>query len=68
MEENWVSVFCTEKLYLAEIAKQVLEDNDIFAVVINKKDSSYNTFGEIEVYVDREQVIKASTLLDNIKA
>jgi len=67
MEENWVSVFTTDKLYLADIVKQVLLENNIVSVVINKKDSSYAMFGEVEVYVDRDHVIRAKSLIESIE-
>lgn len=50
-------------MYLAELAKQMLADHDIEAVVINKRDSSYNAFGDIEVCVNRDNMIKALLLI-----
>ncbi len=66
MEENWVSVFTTNQLYLADIVKQVLLENNIISVVINKMDSSYAMFGEVEVYVDRDHVIRAKSIIESI--
>jgi len=46
--------------YLAELLKQVLFDNGIEAVVVDKKDNAY-MFGWIEVYVsddDYENSVK----------
>lgn len=65
MDDNWTIVFTTDKPWQAEIAKQVLEDNEIASVVINKKDSSY-LFGEAEVYVDICNLEKAKELIKNI--
>ncbi|BDX38038.1 hypothetical protein CYCD_13930 [Tenuifilaceae bacterium CYCD] len=65
MDENWIVVYSTSKPWQAEIAKQVLEENGIAAVVINKQDSSY-LFGEAEVYVDICNVEKAKELIKNI--
>ena len=65
MNENWVVIYSTSKPWQAEIAKQVLEDNGIEAVVINKQDSSY-LFGEAEVYVDICNIEKAKELTKNI--
>ncbi len=66
MEDNWLSIYSTDKAWQAEIAKQVLIDNGIEAVVINKKDSSYLTFGEVELYVSHEDAEKSKELLKNI--
>ena len=62
MEKGWVQVYSTDKMFQAEILKQVLSDNEIEAVIINKMDSSYKAFGEIEVYVKNDHVIKAKML------
>lgn len=48
---DWTSIYITGNPHHAEMMKQVLEDNGIIAVIINKKDSSY-LFGDIEVYVN----------------
>jgi len=62
MEKGWVQVYSTDKMFQAEILKQVLSDHEIEAVIINKMDSSYKAFGEIEVYVKNDHVIKAKML------
>lgn len=67
MEDNWQSIYSTDKPWQAEIAKQVLFDNGIEAVVINKRDSSYLAFGEVEVYVSQEDAEKSKELLKNIE-
>ena len=61
MEKGWVQIYSTDKMFQAEIFKQVLADHKIESVIINKKDSSYK-FGEIEVYVKNDHVIKAKML------
>ncbi len=66
MEKDWIIVRTYDKAYLAEIAKEVLEDNGIKAVIMNKKDSSYK-FGEIEVYVAKSHEAKASELLKDLQ-
>ncbi len=68
MEDNWVSVFSTNQPYLADIVKQVLLENNIVSVVINKKDSSYTILGEVDVYVDRDHVIKAKSIIESIES
>ncbi|MGE0076773.1 MAG: DUF2007 domain-containing protein [Bacteroidales bacterium] len=65
MDENWTVVFTTNKPWQAELAKQVLEENDIAAVIINKQDSSY-LIGEAEVYVENNVLEKAKELTKNI--
>ncbi len=66
MENDWVVARVFDKLYLAEIAVQVLADNNIKAVILNKQDSSYLNFGGIEVYVKPNDVIKAKYYLKEL--
>lgn len=68
MEKDWVMIFSTDQPYQAELAKQILEENRITPVVMNKRDSSYNTFGEFEVYVARKDVVRGKYLLKNLES
>jgi len=67
MEDNWVSIFSSDKPWQAEIAKQILFENGIEAVIINKQDSSYRLFGDVEVYVSQNDAEKSKELLKNIE-
>jgi len=62
MEKDWVSIYSTNKLYQAEMVKQMLEDNNIFSVIMNQKDSSY-LIGSIELYVEQKHEEKAKELI-----
>jgi len=66
MEKDWVIAYESKQEYLAEIARSVLSDNDIESVIINKKDSIYNSFGDIEVYVNRDNLIRAKQILQKL--
>ena len=46
-----------------ELLKGFLNQNNIVAMSINKKDSSYLAFGEIELLVDAKDVMKAKILI-----
>jgi hypothetical protein len=60
---GWIEVYTTKDLYLAEMAKQMLQDHSIEAIVLNKLDSSYITIGHIEVLVKGENQHEAELLL-----
>ncbi|KPK81886.1 MAG: hypothetical protein AMS27_15105 [Bacteroides sp. SM23_62_1] len=62
MEKGWVAIYTTNKLYQAELLRKVLGDNGIGSFILNKQDSSYK-FGNIEVCVRRENVLKAKMLV-----
>jgi len=42
---------------------ELLDKNSITGVVINKKDTSYTSFGEYEIYVPGEMAEKARAIL-----
>ncbi|WP_268035177.1 putative signal transducing protein [Algoriphagus sp. PAP.12] len=63
--ENWIKVYETEVPVRAEIVKGVLEENDIPAVVLKKKETVYNVFGKNEVHVNRENLLKATNIIQN---
>ena len=58
-----VKLLSTDNPNKAEITKQMLEENNINVVLLNKQDSSYLMFGSIELYVDEEQLSQARDLL-----
>ncbi|MDH3711895.1 MAG: CPBP family intramembrane metalloprotease [Cyclobacteriaceae bacterium] len=62
---KWQRVFSTDKTHQAEIVKAVLDDNHLDPVIINKKDSAYDRFGDIEVHVIHENVMRARQIIDN---
>ena len=48
---DWKKVFSSQQLALASMVVGILNENDIPAKSMNKKDSSYVFLGEVEVYV-----------------
>jgi len=51
--------------YRSSIVQSVLQENGIKAVIVNKKDSAYQIFGEYEVHVDSENLLKAINIVKN---
>ena len=64
MEKNWIKIKTYTRALEAEIVKQMLEENGIVAVLLNKQDSSY-FIGKLELYVSKEQQEAAEELLKN---
>ena len=62
---DWQKVYTTDQPHRAEIVKAVLTEHNMNPVVINKKDSSYQNFGEIEVHVEPEYVLRANQIIEN---
>ena len=63
MEKDWTLVYTVNKSYQAELCLELLEGSEIQGVVINKKDTTYTSFGEYEIYVHQDKAEKAKTLL-----
>ncbi len=61
---NWVRVHTTMERHEAEIFKGMLENNQIEAVILNKRDSAYQAWGEIHLYVKKEDEIRAKELVE----
>ncbi|MGJ3236927.1 hypothetical protein [Marivirga sp.] len=64
---NWKTVFKTDKLYQAQIVKDYLQDKELHAIIVDKKDSAY-LLGYYEIAVTVEEVMRAIKLIeDDIK-
>jgi hypothetical protein len=66
MAENWKVIFTSNELHLSEIAKQVLQENGIKSILLNKMDSAYPSIGHIEVLVREDDQQAAKQLLKEI--
>ena len=54
----------TSEEHLVTLYKLKLEEEEIPVFVINKKDSSYNSFGAIELYVHHTLVVRAKHIIE----
>jgi hypothetical protein len=66
MDENWKVIFTSNELHLSEITKQVLQENGIKSILLNKMDSAYPSIGYIEVLVREEDLQTAEQLLKEL--
>jgi len=64
-DDSWEIVFSTKQQYKVELVKAILEENAVTSVVVNKQDSSYLVFGEIEIYTPKHYANKAKLLITN---
>ena len=58
MEKGWTKIFITQDEKISMLLSSILNEQGINAVSINKKDSSYQMFGNIEIYVKDDNVKK----------
>ncbi len=68
MEKDWKVAYTTGDQYRAEMARQILDQNGIEAVIMNQKDSAYNSFGDIEIFVKEENEAAARELLKELES
>ncbi len=66
MQNDWIVVYRTGELHRAEMAKQIIQQNGIEAVIMNQKDSSH-LIGNIELFVKAENKAFALQLLKNLE-
>ncbi len=61
---GWFKIYSTRNYAEANIIKGMLEENSIEVIIMNKLDSSYINFGDIELYVPTHLKDLAKSLLD----
>jgi hypothetical protein len=66
MEKDWVCVYSTEHNFQAEIAREILENEEIDCVLLNEHDSIFPSIGEVEVWVHQDFKVKAIELLTDL--
>ena len=49
--QKWFLLYVTQNLPEASIIKGMLEENSVPVMIVNKQDSSYLNFGDMEIYV-----------------
>jgi len=65
---SWSKVYESKKPYRTEMVKDILEQKGIKAIVLDRKDSAYDIFGQLEVHVKAEEVLNALKIIeDDIK-
>jgi len=65
MEKDWVRIFESPDEMKVEIARQLLEEHHIDSAIINKRDRIY-LIGDVELYVNRDMVIKAKSVIKDL--
>jgi hypothetical protein len=66
MEKDWVCIFKTGQGFQSEIAKEILENEEMNCVVINEHDSTFPSIGEYELWVHQNDQVKAIELLKDL--
>lgn len=62
MSEDWIKIYTSHDFYKSELVRQVLIDNEIEAVLLDKQGFPYK-IGEIEVFIHKTNFQKAIELI-----
>lgn len=60
---NWKKVYSSEFGHRAKIVNDILEEAGLNPVMLNKRDSSYNNFGNYEVKVNPDHILLALKII-----
>jgi hypothetical protein len=60
---DWIKVYESQTPWQADLVKAMLEENDIPAIVMNQRDSSYQVFGSAKVMVQAVNQKTAEALI-----
>ncbi|NJM93616.1 MAG: hypothetical protein HC842_02190 [Cytophagales bacterium] len=61
---NWQSVFNSANPHQAAIVKDILEERELYPILVNKRDSNYH-LGSYEVQVAPDHVIRALKIIED---
>ena len=64
MEAGWIKIYTSADFFKSELVRQVLTDNEINAILINKQGFPYR-LGEVEVYIHEANFQKAIEIIIN---
>lgn len=64
MESDWLKVYTSSDFFKSELVRQVLIDNEIDAIIINKQGFPYR-IGEVEVYIHESNLEQAKEIITN---
>ncbi len=64
MQNGWQQIYFSDKMHLIEIARALLAENNIESFVVNRRDSTNITDGDIELYVKNEDVVLAKFTIE----
>lgn len=62
--QQWSLIYTSKSLPEASVVKGMLEENNVPVMLMNRQDSSYVNFGEIELYVPNVLNQLAKQLVD----
>lgn len=68
MEKDFIKVYTSADPYQADLAHDILDENNIQCVVLDQHDSMIPSIGEIEIYVHENDEAVALEILKHMKS
>ena len=68
MEKDFIKIYTSTDPYQADMAHDILDENNIQCVVLNQHDSMFPSIGEVEIYVNEKDEPAALEILKNMKS
>ena len=65
--QDWEKVLSSQQLAIASMVMGILNENEIPAQSMNKKDSSYVFLGEVEIYVPADKYEVSMALINTLE-
>ncbi|MDA0973299.1 MAG: hypothetical protein O2867_06140 [Bacteroidetes bacterium] len=62
--KDWECIDSSADTMYIQLRMSMLQSAGLRAVILNRKDSVYNAFGTVELYVHRDDFLKAKHLLE----
>ncbi len=62
MESGWIKIYTSADFFKSELVRQVLIDNEIEAIIMNKQGFPYR-LGEVEVYIHEDNFQRALEII-----
>ena len=65
--DGWTRIQTVPQPFQADLLKATLEAQGFSVLILNKRDSSYGTFGEVEVHVPAQDAQRAADWLASLQ-
>ena len=67
MTEGWIKIYTAEEEYQAKLIEELLQNNGLHPVIMDKRDDVLRIPGFVEVYVAPEEAEQANGVIESNK-
>lgn len=66
MEKCWKKIYFSGNDFVVLMVRDLLKEKDILSVVMNRKDISYQAFGDVKLFMEEQEEKEAMLILDQL--